>query len=322
MKINSICIIGIYFGKLRNDFPLWLQSCKYNPTIDFLLVTDQSLDEYDVPPNVHAVKSTLEDVTKLASSKLEMKVCIPHPYKLCDFKPAYGLIFADYIKGYEYWGECDFDLMFGDLRSIFTQYSYREYDHFLTQGHLSLYRNTPEVNERYKLSGSKVGDYKRVFTSEKNFAFDENSGIGSIYLNHGFSMFKQNIYADLSPLYQRTRRSTFNKMDVPPKNYHHQVFYWENGKCYCSYAAHGKVKRYEVLYIHYQKRKFQPISDYDSFKTGVYVLPDRFLPKAKLVSKKEIYKLNPYQPICENYRTCVWWFNWFVKRVKARIKKS
>ena len=45
-----------------------------------------------------------------------MQVTLDRPYKLCDFKPAYGFIFGEYLKEYDYWGHCDIDIVWGDLR--------------------------------------------------------------------------------------------------------------------------------------------------------------------------------------------------------------
>lgn len=41
--MNSICVIGVYFGSLKNYFSLFLKSCGSNQKIDFLIFTDQSL---------------------------------------------------------------------------------------------------------------------------------------------------------------------------------------------------------------------------------------------------------------------------------------
>lgn len=39
--MNSICVIGVYFGSLKNYFSLYLKSCEFNQRIDFLIFTDQ-----------------------------------------------------------------------------------------------------------------------------------------------------------------------------------------------------------------------------------------------------------------------------------------
>ena len=89
---------------------------------------------------------TLVKMKTLAQNVLGFDVCLDRPYKCCDFKPIYGLIFKEYVSEYEYWGHCDFDLIFGDLQSFFDRYDLYKYDRFIPLGHLSLYRNTDEVN--------------------------------------------------------------------------------------------------------------------------------------------------------------------------------
>ena len=41
--MKSICVLGVYFGSLKNYFSLFLKSCGSNQKIDFLIFTDQSL---------------------------------------------------------------------------------------------------------------------------------------------------------------------------------------------------------------------------------------------------------------------------------------
>ena len=46
--MKSIAFVIPYFGKFPNYFSLWLQSCRNNPTIDWLLFTDSN-EKYDYP---------------------------------------------------------------------------------------------------------------------------------------------------------------------------------------------------------------------------------------------------------------------------------
>lgn len=321
MKKDSVCIIGVYFGRLRPDFPLWINSCKYNPSIDFLVVTDSAIPDIEIPENVTIKYCTFDELRILAKKKLGEDIVIGNPYKLCDYKPVYGLIFYEYLKDYEYWGHCDFDLVFGDIRYFLSKYEYQKYDHFLTQGHLSLYRNTLSVLNYYKLKGSRVGNYTTVFTSNKNFAFDENSGIGSIYLFNKLSMFKKNIYADISPFYKQLKRSKFNKIDKPPKNYKNQVFFWEKGKTYCSYLKSGNICTYQLIYIHFQKRKFPPLDldKMDKCWASFYITPFGFVPKINTLNIELIKSLNPYSLKNELMVEIKWRFLWMLKRIKKYI---
>ena len=60
----------------------------------------------------------------------DFAITLHTPYKLCDYKPAYGEIFAPELSGYDFWGYGDMDLVFGDLRAYFTEDKLRKYDKF------------------------------------------------------------------------------------------------------------------------------------------------------------------------------------------------
>lgn len=49
---------------------------------------------------------------------LSIETAISTPYKLCDVRPAYGLIFKEYIKDFEFWGWGDIDVIYGQIRSF------------------------------------------------------------------------------------------------------------------------------------------------------------------------------------------------------------
>lgn len=110
-------------------------------------------------------------------------------------------------------------------------------------------------------------------------------------------------------------------MDVPPANYKHQVFYWENGRTYCSYLKGGNIETYEVLYIHYQKRAFKQISDYESYANAFYILPDRIVPKTSKTTINDILTLNPYLWFDDLSVIVSWKYNWFKNRLTSRLKK-
>lgn len=257
---EKIVIIGMYYGNFPDWMAYWLKSCESNKTIDFLLVTD--IKKIEVPKNVKILNMSMQQLKELAERKMNMKVSLNRIYKLCDFKAVYGLILQDYIKEYDYWGHCDFDLIWGDIRGFVKKYNLSKFDKFLPLGHLSLYRNTNECNNYYKLSGSKCGDYKEVFTSDDNYAFDEIGGMYSIYKNNNLPMFDKRIFAEIKTFHKRFR------LRKREKNYYHQVFYYENGKIYRAYKKGGKINLQEYIYIHFRRKlsadgtkKFQDINN-------------------------------------------------------------
>ena len=72
------------------------------------------------PQNVKLIFKTLEEISAAASEKLGFVVNINYPYKLCDFKPAYGFLFPELIKGYDFWGHGDIDVVYGNIRDFIT----------------------------------------------------------------------------------------------------------------------------------------------------------------------------------------------------------
>lgn len=284
--MEKIAVISVYYGKLPPYYRLWLRSCEYNPTIDFYIVTDISIE--DLPENVRIINMPLSSFRSLAEEKLGRAVELEKPYKLCDYKPLYGMILSDYLRDYDYWGHCDMDLMFGDLRSFFNKYKLNEYHRFLHLGHLSLYCNTPECNQFYKLPGSRCGNWEYVVSTPKNCLFDEWSGIYGIFHENKLPMFEERVFADISMIYARFRLA----LDDP--NYDQQVFYWEDGKVYRSYWLDGKEHREEFIYIHFKKRHFSKESFDASTTKAFFIGPDGFTEKEGPARIEDVERINPF----------------------------
>lgn len=242
----KIAIIGCYYGNFPVWIQYWLKSCSTNPAIDFFLVTDIELN--NIPNNVYIIPYSLVEVKQLAERKLGISVSLNTPYKLCDLKPCYGLVFEDFLKKYDYWGHCDFDLIWGDILGFVSRYHIEKYEKFLPLGHLSLYKNTTEVNNRFRLSGSNCGSFKEVFANDEGHAFDEIDGIYSIYLKHGFSMFCKRIFAEIKTYHKRF------KLKFIDKNYRHQVFFFKDGKVMRAFEENGLIKYQEFIYIHFRRQ--------------------------------------------------------------------
>lgn len=289
MNDLKIAVIGFYYGKFPDWISYWLKSCSTNPTIDFYIVTDLKL--IDKPNNVHKIDLSFKETKKLFEDKLNMSISLEKPYKLCDYKPLYGLFLEDYIKDYDYWGHCDFDLIWGDIREYINKYNLTRYDKFLPLGHLSLYKNTAEVNIYYKLKGSLCGDHKKVFTNDKSFAFDEIDGIYSIYNKNNLPMFKFRIFADLNKDHKRF------KLKFGDRNYRYQTFYYEDGKTYRAFIKNNKVFKEEYMYIHF-RRKLNIKNDVNWENiNSFYISPLGIIPKTKVgmpsIDDVKNYNKNP-----------------------------
>ncbi len=173
---KSIALIILYFGKIPWYFDYFSHSCSFNLTVQFIVITDDNSYDHKVPNNVLIIHKTFEEIKSIISEKLNMHVAFEDAYKLCDFKPAYGYIFSDLVKGYDFWGYGDIDIIFGNIRNFITDEIMRDFDvitlrHDFLIGYFSLFRNIEKVNMLFTCSR----DYKKVFTSPIHYCFDETN---------------------------------------------------------------------------------------------------------------------------------------------------
>ncbi len=320
MRDNKICVISAYFGKVPNYFPLWLKSCENNPEVDFLFVTDDVIAEH--PSNVIVHKTTLEAVKSKASEILGFEASLERPYKMCDYKPMYGVLFADMLSQYDYWGHCDIDLIFGDLQHYFEKYDLYRYDRFLPLGHLSLYKNSEEINNRYK-SELLINNYIEVFSNDKSYIFDEIGGMTPFYANSSYPFFKKRVFADIASIYERYRLIEEYIYDEKPKNYPKQIFLWENGKCYREWMIGGKLFKEEYIYVHFKKRPNFKVEFDVKAVDAFYITKFGFVPKAQITDQEIIQKLNPYEGKLHEFKEFARFKSLkYIRKLKGKIKRG
>jgi hypothetical protein len=172
--MQKIAILTCWYGTYPWYLPYFIHSCTYNPTIDFIIITDNKEPIPNKPVNVKIVYKTLDDIKTRASKKLSFAVNIDYPYKLCDFKPVYGFLFPEIIKSYNFWGHGDLDVVYGNIRNFMTDEILNNYDiissrHDYITGTFCLFRNIRQMNTLFMQSR----DYKKVFSCPQNFCFDE-----------------------------------------------------------------------------------------------------------------------------------------------------
>jgi hypothetical protein len=171
----KIAFLVCYFGKLPWYFDYFIHSCKYNPSVDFYIITDDAYKK-QYTSNVKFIHTNLKEISDLATQKLGFKVSITYGYKFCDFKPAYGYIFNDILNEYDFWGHGDIDIIFGNIRDFMTKEILSAYDIISVRpdwipGCFVLFKNADKLNTLFKHSK----DYKKVFTSNTHYCFDETN---------------------------------------------------------------------------------------------------------------------------------------------------
>lgn len=253
----SIAYIIPYFGNLREDFKIWAKSCEENPTIDFFVITDDRSYEKNDYCNIHFVYMDFPSLKSKVQELYDFTISLDKPYKLCDYKPAYGEIFSDLIAGYDFWGHCDMDLIFGDIRKFITTDILSRYDRVGKWGHSILYRNTEENNRRYRTVFSDLLSYRTVYSSSESFFFDE-MGLHEIYNRLGVETYVDTKIADMHPSYWQLQVISDDPLEREKNK--HRIFYWNDGKLISYSVVAKKVYKDEYMYIHFLRRPMELIN--------------------------------------------------------------
>ena len=121
------------------------------------------------------MNGSLRDFERLFERKTGLGVSLELPYKVCDYKPAFGLIFEDYLHGVDFWGHCDVDVVWGNIRKflatdeILSRYDVVSPRRRRIAGACTLYRNTDAVNRLF-LADRR---FELVVPERENRRYDE-----------------------------------------------------------------------------------------------------------------------------------------------------
>jgi hypothetical protein len=172
IKQKSIVIVVLWFGPWPKWIRFFLESCRWNPTIGWLIVTDAPTPN-NLPSNVRLKLISFTDYRALIAQKLQIKPKWSEPYKLCDIRPAVGFLHEAEIAGNDYFGYGDLDVIYGDIRRFYTDevlsHSIVSTHEGCVGGHFTLVRNTPDLREAFRL----IRGWKYLLSHAKHTAFDE-----------------------------------------------------------------------------------------------------------------------------------------------------
>ena len=132
--------------------------------------------------DILVIEKTLDEFSRLVNERL-IRPCGPDAaavrfasgYKLCDLKPLYGVLFAEELKGYDYWAFGDCDVLYG-----------RQFDAWLEQtlaadcdvatvqaefcaGPFTLVRNCETCNRLFE----QVRGWREMLAQPQTMGFDE-----------------------------------------------------------------------------------------------------------------------------------------------------
>jgi hypothetical protein len=169
----KVCIVIVYFGKWPAWIEYYLKSCRTNKDFHWLIFSD-CLPVAQPPLNVKTVALDKNQLESIVSEKLGIKYHLSRGYKLVDLKPAYGHIFAEWLRDYAFWGYADLDVIYGDISYWITPAVLDNYDIVtasdrLLVGHFTILRNC----ERMVMLYTQCTDYLKILCSEIAEGFDE-----------------------------------------------------------------------------------------------------------------------------------------------------
>ena len=178
---NKIALILPYFGKWPDWVNLLFESIRRNDTIDFLIYTDCDYSKFQ-NPNIKFTSISFEDYCGLIREKLQVSFSPSGPYKLCDMKPFYGFIHEKEISTYDFYGYFDSDLIFGDIRSFYSDNLLDQFDLISTHevrisGHFALFRNNKENRTKFL----KIYNWEEEVAKPDFVGIDEH-GLTNAYL--------------------------------------------------------------------------------------------------------------------------------------------
>lgn len=278
--MKSILLIIPYFGAFNSHFGFWLQSVSNNPSVNWLLVTDNKVE--NPPGNVTVLNITFTQLKEKARERLDFPFVLDSPYKLCDFKPLYSIIFSEHCDGYDFWGHCDMDMIFGNIRQFISPDMLEKYDRILSRGHLTIYRNNKEIANLFRVESPLIDSYKEVYNTPYPVGFDEWGfvykgrkwmGLSNLWKqNRSIHLYDEIIFDDICP-YKNRFVSAQKKGIESEKNKENIVFLYEEGNLWRLYTDDGEVKKEETLYVHLQKRNMKiGTNDYNKY----IITPNRF----------------------------------------------
>ena len=258
--MNKVAMIYPYFGELPDIFYYWLKSVSYNKGIDVYIYTDCSIN-CEIPSNVYVSYITFADFKREVSKHFDFEISLEHPYKICDFRPAFGEIFTDVLAPYQYWGYGDVDVIWGNIFTFIKDDIKSRCERISQYGHFSLYLNDDKMRQLYK-DPTGLAEYKKVFTDSKNYTFDEfwtEYGIEHIAKRNGIVEKRDLKLAGVERIYRKREmcfRLALSGEQLPEDE--QNVFWWKDGRLYMIRLRNNQlISKEEYAYVHFQKRKIR-----------------------------------------------------------------
>lgn len=262
--MKRVRLVIPYFGTLPEWFDLFARSCAFNSRYDWLIVTDDEEATTDVA-NVTIERTSFDAYRRRLSAAIGLDVSGMTPYKLCDLKPFIGVVHADDIRGYDFWGYGDLDVLYGDLDAFYPEELLSTYRIISTKpdmvtGHFALFANT----DRTRRLCFRIRDWRKKLLDPEPTLLDEYPfaqvafPLVRRFRRFGWALMRAGARRDYSPVltggvYAREMYTT----PIRPFAWHDGTrnwdqpteWVWENGR------MRSVRDGFEVPYLHFMNYK-------------------------------------------------------------------
>ena len=171
-------VILCHMGPFPDYIGVFLDSASRNSGTDFLIVTDQE-NVYKTGDNVRWFEVSNQDLIDRINNNIGLNINYNIRYKICDFKPTYGVIFSDLVADYAYWAYTDPDVVWGSVDRVLSGHMSDGVDIFSTRGEywlagaFTMFKNDSHINNMFRLSDA----YRDVLSDSKTRRFAETCGM-------------------------------------------------------------------------------------------------------------------------------------------------
>lgn len=178
----KIILVIPYFGQWPAWINYFIESCAKNPDITWLIYTDCGEPEAKAD-NIIYHHLSFDAYKAIVSERLGINFNPDSAYKLCDLKPALGLVHTKDIEAYDYWGFGDIDVVYGQIKNYLTpemlEHNLISFHQHRISGHLCLLKNTKTMREAFM----RFKGWEAILVDKSHRCFDEKH-FNSLFIRH------------------------------------------------------------------------------------------------------------------------------------------
>ncbi|MBN2489638.1 MAG: hypothetical protein JXQ29_02170 [Planctomycetes bacterium] len=173
--MRRIVMLMPHFGRWPEWIDIYLETCRHNPTVDWIFFTDCGRPA-NRPANVRFVAMDFAAFLERAARRLALDLPGHTVRKLCDFRPMFGVIFAEHLEGYDHFGFGDVDVVYGNLRKFLTAPLLDDHDVLsfhtgMLSGHFALLRNCAPVKDLFR----RLPAWRAQLADRRHLRVDEDA---------------------------------------------------------------------------------------------------------------------------------------------------